>query len=220
MSQLINITTMEGFHRRLAQEPQWGPVLVQYIEQMQNGFYPQGFVNAVYQPAFDWYPDIYTAYCFAHVNAWIGTGLVLTAKVEAGEEPLPDRDVEGNNAILNELPRPFEAEFTGPASNWDKDDGVFSWTEPVEFGQILYTGTEKVSIVAPRRISLEVGTTQADTTLCHILQNGGLARWPYGSIWIYLFVPTNELLRSIMNRLESPSLPRDEMPSARHHKPK
>ena len=202
MSQLVNVTTMEGFHRRLAQEPQWGPVLVQYIEQILNGFYPQDFVDTVYQPAFDWYPDIYTAYCFAHVNAWIGTGLVLTAKVEVGEEPLPDKELEGNNAILNELPWPFEAEFTGTTSSQDKDDGTFSWVEPIEFGQVLHTGVEKVAMMAPRGISLEVGTTHADTTLCHVLRDGGLARWPYGSIWIYLFVPTIELLRSVMDRMK------------------
>lgn len=203
MSQLVNATTMLALHKRLAQEPQWGPVLVQYIEQMQNGFYPQGFVDAVCQSSFAWYPDLYVAYCFANVCAWIGAGLVLTAKVEVGEEPEPDKEMERNNAILSDLPWPFEAEFTGPASRQDNDDGIFSWDEPVEFGQILHTGEKKVALIAPRGIPLEVGTTNADRTLRHILQNGGLARWPYESMWIYLFIPTKGLIRSVIDRLES-----------------
>jgi len=202
MSWLVNATTILGFHKRLAQEPQWGPVLVQYIEQMRNGFYPQGFVDAVCQSTTGWYPDLYVAYCFANVCAWIGAGLVLTAKVEVGEEPLPDRDVEGNNIILSNLPWPFEAEFTGAKSSQDNDDGTFSWSKPVEFGQVLYTGVEKAALIGPRGTPLEVGTTNADRTLRHIL-HGGLARWPYESEWIYLFVPTKELIRSVINRMES-----------------
>lgn len=173
--------------------------MIEYVKRLESGFYKQEYVEALFQET-TYYPyDIYSAYCFAHINAWIGAGKVLTAKVETRDEPYSDKMVEKNNEILSNLPYPFEAEFTGYKSSQERNDGTFQWSEKIQVGQILYKGEEIVKNLSPQMVPLEVGSTRADRTYTHILQ-GGLARWPYESSWIWLFMPMPDLVNWISNR--------------------
>lgn len=154
---------------------------------MTDGDFPLEYLDSIFQSSVD-FPDIYVAYCFAMIDAWIQTGKVLTARLDVGYEPLPDKEIKANNAILQTLPWPFHAEFMGARSAQDRDDGYLKWTEPIEFGQVIHTGEEVIETRSPRQVALEVGTTKADRTIYHI-REGGVARWPYESFSIFLFMP-------------------------------
>jgi len=171
-------------NKKMAQSEYWEPVLRQYVTRLRSGFWEISYVNSLFQLGFaNW--DLYAAYCFAHLHAWIGVGKVLMAAVDIGFEPLADCEIEGNDKLLAALPEPFSGRFCGGSRGCD---GYVKWSEPIEFGQIDCTGREIVVIIPPRSVPLEVGYTNPDTTLYHILGDHALARWPYGSKRIHLFV--------------------------------
>jgi len=171
-------------NKKMAQSEHWEPVLRQYVTRLKSGFWEQSYVNSLFQLAFgNW--DLYAAYCFAHLHTWISIGKVLMAAVDIGCEPLEDCNVEENNKLLARLPPPFSGGFCG--GNHDCD-GYIKWSEPIEFGQIDCTGREIVATVPPRSVPLEIGYTNPDITIYHILREHALARWPYGSEHIHLFM--------------------------------
>jgi hypothetical protein len=171
-------------NEKMTQSEHWEPVLRQYITRIKTGFWSEDYVNSCFQLTHG-NVDVYAAYCFAHFHSWIGIGKVLMAGIEIGCEPKKDSDVDGNHQALQSLPKPFEAAFWGAH---DDCDGYVKWTEPIEFGQTDCTGREIVVEISPRSVPLEVGLTRPDRTIYHILGEHGLARWPYGSKWIHLFV--------------------------------
>jgi hypothetical protein len=170
--------------KKIAQSEHWKPVLRQYVTRLRSGFWEKDYVNSCFQIVHGGI-DIYAAYCFAHFHSWISIGKVLMAVIEVGCEPKDDSNISGNHEALQELPEPFSAVFWGA---YDDCDGYVKWSEPIEFGQMDCTGREIVVEIPPKSIPLEVGTTRPDTTICHIIGEHGLARWPYGSKRIYLFV--------------------------------
>jgi len=182
-------------NKMMDQSERWEPILRQYITKLASGFWEESYVNCAFQLAFG-NCDIYAAYCFAHFHAWVSIGKVLAATVELGLEPSEDKAISEMNEKLGSLPKPFTGAFWGGS---DTQDGFIKWTEPIELGQIDCTGREIVATVKPKCIPLEVGWTRPDTTIYHILGDGGLARWPYRSKNIYLFVrnpnwPRNSML--------------------------
>jgi hypothetical protein len=171
-------------NKMMAQSEHWEPVLRQYVTRLRSGFWDNDYVKSLFQLAYG-NTDVYAAYCFAHVHAWIGIGKVLMAAIDIGLEPLADHMVEENNNLLAALPSPFFGAFWG--SNHDSD-GYIKWNESVEFGQMDCTGREIVVAIRPYSLPLEVGFTRPDTTVYHILRERGVARWPYGSKRIHLLV--------------------------------
>ena len=176
MAQYIN--------KKIAQSEHWKPVLKQYVTKLRSGFWEKDYVNSCFQLTHS-NTDIYAAYCFAHFHAWIGIGKILMAVIELGLEPSRDSAIAKMNEKLAFLPKPFTGAFWG---GHDDQDGFIKWDESIEFGQTDCTGREVIAIIKPRRVPLEVGLTRPDTTIYHILGQGGLARWPYNSEYIYLFV--------------------------------
>lgn len=171
-------------NKLIAQTEHWEPVLRQYVTKMRSGFWDDEYLVYAFQLARgNW--DIYAAFCFAHLHSWIGIGKVLIADIEIGVEPERDSEIDKNNQLLARLPAPFSSKFWG---NNDDCDGYVKWCEPIELGQIDCTGREIVITIPPRSVPLEVGLTRPDTTIYHILGEHGLARWPYGSKRIRLFI--------------------------------
>jgi len=193
----VDKSSMQGIHNQIEKNPSWLPVLARLAKEMSDNKFPLDYLDAIFQSTQD-YPDIYVAYCFAMIDAWIQTGKVMTAKVEIGYEPCADKEIEMNNEILQYLPPPFWARFQGIKTSQDRTDGSFGWKEPVEFGQVIYSGKEITEMFSPRQIALEVGTTKADRTFTHIVR-GGVARWPYESFYIWLFVPSTNFIDRVMN---------------------
>ena len=171
-------------NKLMAQTEHWEPVLRQYITRMCSGFWDDEYLAYAFQLT-QGNGDIYAAFCFAHLHSWIGIGKVLIADIEIGTGPGRDSEIDKNNQLLARLPAPFSGKFWG---NNDSCDGYVKWHKPIELGQIDCTGREIVTVIPPRSVPLEVGLTRPDTTIYHILREHGLARWPYGSKRIRLFV--------------------------------
>jgi|GEM_PF-5594423 len=87
-----------------------------------------------------------------------------------------------------------------PSTGLADQDGSFTWKSTVKFSVQRYDGTAKkvrkprpVS-VAPRTVPLEVGYTKGSRTMLHLSADLGLARWPYGSEAITVFVTLDPLI--------------------------
>lgn len=171
-------------NKKIAQSGNWESVLRQYVTKLKSGFWDWDYVNSCFQLGYGDI-DIYAAYCFAHFHTWVSIGKVLTAAIDLGLEPERDELIEENNKRLARLPGPFSGHFAGGNHS---NDGYVKWSEPIEFGQIDCTGREVMAVIKPKSIPLEVGLTRPDTTIYHILGDHALARWPYSSERIHLFV--------------------------------
>lgn len=175
---------------KLLTRQDWAQVLAQYLEQMQSGkrrgldVYVQKFGLEEL--------DLYDAYCYSYLRVGVMLGRIVTARVEIGETPSGDQS-KRNAEILAGLNGTFYGEFQGGLND---SDGYFGWKKPIRFGQVLLDGKGKHEIVKPRKVPLEVGYTKSSRTLCHILEEHALARWPYGDTGISLFVTSD---RNVMS---------------------
>ena len=150
----------------------------------------------------DWYVDmifqkharagrikIHDAYCFAYVDGLIHSGLVRLCRIEVGSQPYPDKMKVENNQRLRDLPVPFRAEFVG---GYGDSDGRLSWDDEIRVVPVpcLEDGcpskSVKETMLRPGSCPLEVGFTDPSRTWGHLAQDGRLARWPYGSNYIYI----------------------------------
>lgn len=139
---------------------------------------------------------------FAAVHAMVCTGEV--AQVLIGAEglnggPVVDRRREENAAQLADLPDPFQAAVDADQSGAECD-GTLKWDVPITMdaasGLVLLDSCRRgvkqpVSVVTTAAAGwapLEIGTTMASRTLLHLLEEGAVARWPYGSDCIRLLV--------------------------------
>ena len=128
---------------------------------------------------------------------------ILAGNIAYSVLPLSDQcgldvDTDRNNRILrsgrfvcpssrSHKPLRFSAEFRGgPGDN----DGHFTTISrlaatrhvPGKNGCAFQT-----VLLRPGRYSLEVGSSAVGTTVMHILAEGGLARWPYGTTSLFIF---------------------------------
>jgi len=124
---------------------------------------------------------------YAAIFSWAVMGKMVMVEIPVGYEPSGDSEEEENNNKLQNLPQGVCAEFL---SGCGDNDGRFKWSVPLNMN-IVVDG----KVVASRRVNLakykrsaplEVGYTTFHTTFHHLLEEGFLARWPYGSKSIYL----------------------------------
>lgn len=125
----------------------------------------------------------YEAYAMSILMEWMSARWVRLASVYVGVGPSADRMVDENNAKLDRLRRPFRARFRPELRVGSCDDGWFSWSRPISIGDHAQP---------PSRVPLEVGATAAGRTLLHLREDGGLARWAYGSEHVVVAVVTPE----------------------------
>ena len=182
----------EKVDRLTTDDPNWRLLLTDVIRRFEDGFYPQAYVDAILQNWWRSSYDIYDAYAFAQVHTQILTGKVAIILVNVGATPRGDKEVDYHNAILADSPSyMFFGTFYGGLAD---QDGSFTWKSNVKFNVQRYDGATKkmrkprpVS-VAPRTVPLEVGYTKGSRTMLHLGEEHGLARWPYGSESITVFV--------------------------------
>jgi len=118
-------------------------------------------------------------FCFMRVwSAHLSGGLCFFV-VPVGSCPSSDDCLEANTAALKKL-----TDFQTFVHNAPQDDdGHLEWTD-YELGctRLTSRGEKKVQIwLTPRRVPLEIGTTLASRTMGHLIENKGVARWPYES---------------------------------------
>jgi len=114
-----------------------------------------------------------------------------------GKTPRLDRSRQANAEALMELPRPFIASVDMEQSG-APEDGTLRWAEPIRVQvstAVPYIAPGRrpapvyvVRELPPGKVPLEIGTTDASTTMWHFRFDGGVARWPYGHDRIRLWV--------------------------------
>ncbi|MFD1278028.1 hypothetical protein ACFQ51_56770 [Streptomyces kaempferi] len=163
-----------------------------------NHFTP-GFVSAVGQMhrATPGRWPVHQVAAFLDIHAAVGAGRYAMVQVGVGTEPRSDADRTANAQALSDLPVPFVAELDVEQNAAD-EDGTLSWTEEIIVTRstgVPYTAacasreTVTIPTVMPSyRVPLEVGTTKPSRTLLHLEEDGGVARWAYGSQDLYVLL--------------------------------
>jgi hypothetical protein len=139
---------------------------------------------------------------FAAVHMKICAGEIAQVLIGASGldgGPLSDSHRDGNTAKLTHLPSPFQVAVDLHQQAADQD-GTLKWDAPIKMdsasGLVLLDACRNgvkhpvpiVATVAAGWAPLEIGSTMASRTLLHLLQEGAVARWPYGSDCIRLLV--------------------------------
>lgn len=143
---------------------------------------------------------LYQHAAFAQIHALIGAGDVAYTYISTGGRPGPDSDRTGNARKLEDTVAPFRAELDMQQNGADAD-GVLRWDVPLKisrstgahfFPSACRTGEYSLvtypTVREPGSAPLEVGDSWPSRTLLHLWEDGAVARWPYGSELIWLFV--------------------------------
>lgn len=131
----------------------------------------------------------------AHSHVAAGNFACYPLRVASG--PGPDADRDSNAALLAGLRDPFHAEVH-PSQHGGDQDGTLRWDRPIvavrSTGFALLDplhGEEplmKPCVLDPGTAPLEIGYTKPSRTLAHLVTEGSVARWPYGSNVMTLIV--------------------------------
>lgn len=138
----------------------------------------------------------------ARVHAGLVAGVFAMIRVgglslEGG--PGRDADRERNASRLSELYGPFRADVDLEQNQAD-EDGTLSWHEPIRVDRASgvsflapcsRAGMKPITFpvtVDPWSVPLEIGSSPPSRTMLHLVEDGAVARWPYGADWLTLFV--------------------------------
>lgn len=180
----------------LCRSPEGARVIATYVSQMEDGFWDANYLDIFLQKwdRFNRY-TIYDACAFSEIHTAIALGQILLVKVHVGTVPYSDSEIEENNLALAQIgdgvyhlwddtgildipPTSFSATFWGGKAD---ADGLFAWHQPIEFSANTPENGIVHQTIDPGCIPLEIGYTNAWTSLGHLIQERGLARWPYDS---------------------------------------
>lgn len=180
------------------EDERWSKLVASWARKLEQGQASQSDFAIYGQTdprAGKWPMDQLAAAVRVHTFVMSGAYLWKTIFVERG--PHADRQRDLNRAILASVPDPYLVNV------WDQNladqDGTLRWSAPVEVnrstGLGIYDGKHDDDgvVVMPRVIDpgvvpLEIGTTMPSRTLLHMLQDGGVARWPYHCDYISLLI--------------------------------
>jgi hypothetical protein len=165
----------------------------------EKGSFEQAYVDAAGQMRRStprtWPP--HQAAAFLQLHAMTGSGRYAIARVEVGSTPKADAEREANADALVGLSEPFIAELDREQKAAD-EDGVLHWTQEITATrctgavQLMNCGVKDPVVapvmVQPCSVPLEVGTTMPSRTLLHLVEDGGVARWAYGSTDLFVFL--------------------------------
>ncbi|KUL50597.1 hypothetical protein ADL28_25340 [Streptomyces violaceusniger] len=140
---------------------------------------------------------------FLELHALVGSGAVTYTCISTGGAPGADADREGNAAKLAQTHPRFTAHLDMTQNGADAD-GTLRWEGRLEvsrptgaffYGSACRNASQSILVkpanVAASSVPLEVGDSWPSRTLMHLIQYGAVARWPYGSKLIWLFLNFN-----------------------------
>jgi hypothetical protein len=186
---------IDATERNCAANPELAAEVVAVLDRLRRGYYDARWVNALFQK---WEgrarPDIYDAYAFAVLWSDLFHGRTLHVRIEVGESPHGDKCVAENQAALDQLPRPFTAQCWSETGRGANCDGMLRWPTSINL-QATHSIDQDQQLTRDTIVSypagsapLEIGYTAPERTFCHLQMNRAVARWPYGSEDIWLFV--------------------------------
>lgn len=152
--------------------------------------------DAFGQPSGGWTPG-QLAGLYHLYSLWFVGELAIT-RLPINCSPGYDSQREENQAALNALRLITEPDNPGLSATVflyqmtsPDGDGVLRWERPITLGMRIPDdpGGSAWAVVDPMpKVPLEIGSTDTSTTVMHLLQNPGVARWPYGSEHVVLIV--------------------------------
>ncbi|GHC72270.1 hypothetical protein GCM10007079_05370 [Nocardiopsis terrae] len=181
-------------------DPEGQKALINIFEGFMEGRWSQEYIRAIGQDyrlePRQW--PIEQICSFALMHSYLMEGILRSVQIGVGETPSGDRYRVENSDALSNLPRPFRATVDLNQRNGDQD-GWLEWDEPIyverSTGVAYFLCPEDVpgplylvEKAKPGRVPLEIGTTKASRSVLHVIQDAGVARWPYESERIHLFV--------------------------------
>jgi hypothetical protein len=164
---------------QLLEDPSAMANLAGYVGAVRAGRFDERWVRVVVHKAHQLELTDYFSFAVLHVLLCRGELSISTVRV--GAPPRSDREVVGNNRLLQSLAPPFEASVNCRLA---ERDGEIRWVEPIEATVFsfrdgrMYTEQRQQP---PSSCALEVGYTAGTRTLTHLTTRGMVARWPYGS---------------------------------------
>lgn len=189
---------MSNFHEEMAASlldqmlfsPSVASVLAETRLQLRSERIDQAYVMAIgqtqYSPA-AWPAE--QAAAFLRIHAGLTSGEFAQVVVGVGDTPQRDRDRTINQQRLKRLHEGFSARLN-PDQNGADADGHLWWTNEIladrSTGQADPGRSGRPSPIVNAvpipagGVPLEVGVSKPSRTLLHLLQHGGVARWPYG----------------------------------------
>lgn len=162
----------------------WHKTLVGVKQKMNNNFFPAEFLDAVVQKNRKGY-DFYDAYAYSLIHSMRCTEKLALCGIYIGATPNADCMARENNVKLN-VSDSFDFRFLGGAGG---NDGELFIKESIDV-EIFNAKSDIHTFIAfpfiNTGIPLEVGYTEARTTLIHLDSGMPLARWAYGHEWVYI----------------------------------
>ena len=165
-------------------DPEWFGLIADTRNKLLDNYYDSGIVNAVFQN-YRTGISIYDAYPFLLTWIKIARADVITAIVDVGIDPSIDSDISGiNEQLNNNLCYPFTGRFWGEC---EETDGLINIASDILMSGYDHENNISVKEYVNGDFPLEVGTQTAAKTCVQLHKHGRLARWAYGSNYIYLF---------------------------------
>lgn len=193
---------MQQLEEAILADPSAVQLLSRTINALRAGTFPlQDALLQPYRRKVDWSD----AWMVLNMHARIRQGDVYMCKVAVGTTPKADKHIGYHRKMLRRLPKPFKLDcvINGTADS----DGGIGWSQPVCMTRhrcdptvdACNEGCAMDHVEVPvGDVQLEIGFTEIGTTANHILWEGGLARWPRGSEWLYVFVPDQQVVRDLV----------------------
>lgn len=181
---------IEHNYNDLVKDPKYMQVFATFQQDMANGKY--GDLLAVFGQN---HRGRYTgpdAYAFAHMWGWLVEGSIAIAHVDVGTTPAKDAELERNSQALANLPHPFTASVRNGVVV--SNDGLLMWDENISMSYNAQPFDKVYSTceLKPSDAPLEIGTTTFERTYFHLIEEGSIARWPYGQDYITLLCVVNK----------------------------
>lgn len=168
-----------------------------------HGF-PEGHADAIGQvhraTPDRWPMEQVAAFTYVHAGIVAGDyGAVVLTGAQTKGGPGRDKDREGNASRLAELCAPFSADVD-LEQNSAAEDGTLTWSAPIKCDRSAgvsfidpcpRTAMRRLMMpapVAPKSVPLEIGSSSPSRTMWHLLEDGAVARWPYGADFLTLLV--------------------------------
>lgn len=165
----------------LCEHPEWGAVAYEALATLRAPNTNE--IDGVIFQYFRQKPDHLDALWYELIRHMATAGKATIVRIPLGTGPASDARRDLNIRLLSaSLPPSLEAVINPVAHGpGDGDDGILRWHNPL-------TLSDTSKVLAPRSVPIEIGLTSAATTYKHIIADGGLARWPYDSQNLWLFV--------------------------------
>ncbi len=192
------------FDELCEEDSQWLTITAQTAIKLRKGYYePHGMIDALGQ--YWGMPSLPEVHSFMQLWQHLHEGDIAVTRLHVGRAPLKDAEIEGNNEILQEWVRRFgirvEAEFWGGLAD---NDGYIQVLEPIKLDTVNVSDmriTVEHGGAESLAYPLEVGTQSWSKTLITLRTQGLLARWPYHSEDIWLFLTRREVRDAMMAKM-------------------